>query len=332
MNEVELVGSAPRRLDPIPRELIGRWLAVILLAFFAFASFVHLHRFYERRFLASTGDAHWIWTHAPLSADRPLVFFAARSFVPPDEWTLARMKIGGDPQYTVFLNGVEIAGGRWRGTIDAYDISSLVRPGLNRIVIGVRSPRGVGGLLVALDFGPVLRNAVVSDGSWRIDHRWSTELLRGEDPRLGLSAPRLLGRPPFGKWDYPEVMDAELYPDHYEVVRPGRAARFIGSLPKISVIGGVAVAGSERIEATRFDFGRIRGRVRIATTPQGGGRVIRVRFGSGLMETEAEDGPVETLVMAEGESSVLDPEEREFRYLVVYETDVEAAVLTPKTR
>src|SRR6185503_17360087 len=91
-----------------------------------------------------------------------------------------RLKIAADPEYELFLNGRQLAGRRTsteEPELDLYDVSQLVQTGHNRVVIAVRAPQGVGGLLASIDIAPDTENWVVSDGSWTIYRRWHPDLL-----------------------------------------------------------------------------------------------------------------------------------------------------------
>ncbi|HUO84420.1 MAG TPA: hypothetical protein VM534_04820 [Thermoanaerobaculia bacterium] len=302
-----------------------RWATALLFAFLVFGSFFLVQRFYQRRFFSGTGAAQWIWLPHRVSEEQPVVFFAARSFIRPASSQFVRIRIGGDPQYTLYFNGREIGGGRWNGTYQAYDVTSLARQGVNRIVVGVRSPRGVGGLLVAVDLGSDLRNAVVSDGEWLLYRRWSRALLRGESEKLSAVRPRVLGRPPLGPWEYPRTVPADEYSSEVEEVFPVRTEPVDRVVQKIRVISGVAVATPETLRGSLFDFGRrVSGRARIRIRKPWSG-VMRIRYAE-TRELAMAEGALDALVVAEGERLVIDPQEREFRYLVVFDAPADAAV------
>ena len=134
-------------VSDVDRELIKRVSLVLALVFAFTAAFTHLERTYARKFFDITGNAKWIWAQSRMSDNVPQAFFAARDFDLPPNRVFTRLKVLGDPEYTVFVNGTEI-GGRLldarRGqeterVIDTYDISQLVQTGRNRIVVAVRA-------------------------------------------------------------------------------------------------------------------------------------------------------------------------------------------------
>ena len=45
-----------------------------------------------------------------MSANEPVAFFAAREFTLPPNRVYTRLKVLGDPEYTLYVNGREIAG------------------------------------------------------------------------------------------------------------------------------------------------------------------------------------------------------------------------------
>src|SRR5258706_13235279 len=83
----------------------------------------------------------------------PAAFYATREFDLPPGRQFTQIKVLGDPEYTLYFNGVEIGGRRGEEDIvlDTYDVSKLAREKGNRIVLAPRSPNRVGGLNVAGD-------------------------------------------------------------------------------------------------------------------------------------------------------------------------------------
>jgi hypothetical protein len=309
-----------------PRRMAAAW-AAWTVAFLAIAALVlGIGRFYESKFARTTGDAVWLWSDHRIAADLPEAFFLVREFDLPADFRVVRIRVAADPEYTLWFNGVEIGGRSSDGSeLDAYELTEFARTSGNRIVLAARSPRGVGGVLATVDLGPMKQNWLVTDPRWRIYPAWSDALLR--PVRLsspGLS-PRVLGPPPFGRWNYPKDRPGERYASLRVLRYPRSARRFSSWLPRIEVKSGVAVAGRVRSDATAFDFGGTVGRPAIRVVP-GEKRAIPIRFASYPEDVERE-GEIASLVVGEGESEVTSAQKRPFRYLIVYGEPVEAWVV-----
>src|SRR2546430_8287119 len=126
-----------RRLLAARCSLLATIAAAILIATFAIDRLwlLYAHKFYD-----VTGLAQWIWAPHQLSRNVPVAFFATRDFDLPANRYFTRIKVAGDPEYTLWFNGTEI-GGRKLGdarALDVYDVSDLARSSANRVVIGVR--------------------------------------------------------------------------------------------------------------------------------------------------------------------------------------------------
>jgi len=94
------------------------------------------------------------------------------------------------------------------------------------------------------------------------------------------------------------------------------------------VVSGVAIASTRRVRAWGYEFGWIDGRARITRGRDTNlGQVIEIRYANAkeeLMMVEAKTLPI---VFAPGESSVVDPEVRHFRWIGVYGRPARADVL-----
>lgn len=303
-----------------------RAILATLMVIAAVAAFVQLHGFYSRKFHVSTGHGQWIWDTNRIAAERPVVFFATRDFDIPPNRHYVHIKVVADPEYILYFNGQQLGGRRFRGAgvIDRYDVSQIAKTGRNRIVIAVRSAKGVGGLLAGVDLAPLLENWVVTDEQWRIFSIWSDQILLRDPPALIGRTPRLLGRPPVGRWDYLTEVDARPRVEQ-TILQPRASIEFDSSLPQIKVAGGVAVATSRPTHARAFDFGFIRGRARIEVRPVGS-LVVKIRYANDPSEF-ANEAEVTALALAPGEEVVIDPEVRRFRYVIVYDVDAHATVL-----
>jgi hypothetical protein len=293
--------------------------AIVLLV--AAATVTHLYRVYAYKFYDLTGGARWIWAQHRLSRNVPVVFYAAKEFDLPASRYYARIKIVGDPEYTLWFNGTKV-GGRRMGDerrLDVYDVTPLARDKRNRIVVAVRSVNGVGGLLASVDIAPESENVVTTDGTWKIYREWHERLPVGDPPQLVSGAPMILGQPPVGRWNYLTRTSTPFALPEGEVVPPASAESFRGRLPEIRVSSGVAVMVAEPVRATAFDFGPTKGRVRLRLPmPMNAPRVVNVRLANTLGETRLVDWQVRPFVFGKGEVVLTDPDEHLFRYVVVY--------------
>lgn len=294
--------------------------------FVAAALFVAVAGFYEAKFSRTTGRAAWLWSDHRIAADEPEAFFLLRDFDLPAGVPFVRVRVAADPEYTLWFNGLEVGGRSADGNeLDRYDLTPLARPGPNRIVLAVRSPRGVGGVLASVDLAPMQQNWLVTDARWRIYKEWSDAFLRRAPVPLPHQRPRILGRPPFGRWNYPGERTADAYGAERILRYPVSASEFESWLPRIEVKSGVAVAGRVPAKAVAFDFGETVGRPAIRVTP-GPKRAIPIRFASRPGELQAEGG-IASLVVGRGEREVTSPQTSAFRYLIVYGEAVEAWVV-----
>lgn len=309
-----------------PRRLAMRWAAGAALLLIAAASILAIAAFYEKKFSRTTGHAVWLWSDHRIAADLPEAFFLVREFDLPAAPQFVRIRVAADPEYTLWFNGVEIGGRASDGRqLDAFELTEFARPKGNRVVLAIRSPRGVGGVLAAVDLGAMVQSWLVTDDRWRIYPSWSDALLRPGPLSLPYGEPRVLGAPPFGRWNYPRDRDGDRYASRTVFHYPRSAERFEAWLPRIEVKSGVAVAGRVTADATAFDFGGIVGRPAIRVTP-GDTRAIPIRFATRAEDLRRE-GPIASLVVGAGEREVTSAQARAFRFLVVYGDPVEAWVI-----
>ena len=312
------------------RDLLKRITIVLGLVLFFTAAFSRLERIYSHKFHATTGRAQWIWAQHRMSANEPLAFFAARDFELPEKRYFTRLKIAGDPEYTLYVNGREVAGRRagQERELDQYDISDLVRTGRNRIVVAVRAPQGAGGLIASIDIAPETANWVVTDGAWKLYREWHPDLLARDVPGVPADAPVIIGAPPVGRWNYPDLVKHERAEAPKTVLAPHAEFSMIGRIPSIRTRQGIALAVAERARATAFDFGFTKGRVRLtADRPRGMSRLVRVRFANLREELDLVEWNLRPIVLAPGETVVTTPEAHSFRYVMVFGRGVRADVL-----
>jgi hypothetical protein len=328
-NSAQIVSGADR-------ELMKR-LTIVLALIFAFtAAFTLLDRAYSRKFFDITGDARWIWAQHRMSDNLPVAFFATRDFTIPEKRFYAHLKVLGDPEYTVFVNGSEVAGRRVGGSrgrdeqrvLDAYDISSLVKTGRNRIVIAVRAPQGAGGLIASIDIGPETANWVVTDAHWRIFRRWDPRILLGDPAGVTSEPPAIIGPPPVGRWNYLATQERPLATPPTRITPPNDVFVQMGLIPRVKMSGGVAVAGTEEERAMAFDFGFTKGRVRVIDeTDRISSEVVNVRFAFDRAELRLAEWNLRPVVFAPGERVVTTPEVHDFRYLMLFGKHARAEVV-----
>ncbi len=314
------------------RRLMLRLFLFTLSLFIATAAVSALVRLYSHKFYDLTGEARWIWAQHQLSRNIPVAFFAVRTFDLPADRLFTRIKIAGDPEYTLYFNGRQV-GGRKVGDerrLDEYDVTSLARDRGNRIVVAVRSVNGVGGLLASVDIAPERENTIVTDQSWQIYREWDDALPDREVSRLEPASPMILGEPPIGRWNYLTRGAAALTRPEGPVQQARHTETFRAQLPEIRVSSGVPVMVAVPERATVFDFGPTRGRVRLRLqTLTGVPPVVSVRLANTMEETTRIDWQLRPFVFARGERVLLDPEEFGFRYVVVYGGRATAEVIRP---
>jgi hypothetical protein len=142
-----------------------------------------------------TGKARWIWATwddvKTLQTPHPVLFRASKSIRIDRRVERARAKIFAGPTYRLFVDGVLVAaGGQKPGDpLDVVDLPNGLAAGNHEIEIEAASASGVGGVLFSLDLSDYGRNAVVSDGSWKVGDRpvW----VWGEPPMYPWRFPRL---------------------------------------------------------------------------------------------------------------------------------------------
>lgn len=318
-------------LTPTPKKAYLRWLTATLAGFVIVGSFITLHRFFSQKFFSGTGEARWIWVaDRSMSSGEPLAFFAVRDVVLPAARDFVRIKIAADPQYTLYFNGNEVGGGMMSRSsdLDVWDVSTLANTGRNRIVVALRSSNGVGAFLCAVDLASARRNLFVTDSTWKLFREWRPEILFGQLPHIQMSAPRIVGVPPVGRWNFLEARPRTIESGSPATTGPVRTFDFTGTLPEIRVMSGIAVASTRKTPATAFDFGPVHGRGRIDVDGDRE-RVVRVRYANHEAEL-SQQGEIITFVFAKGETSVTDPMARSFRYMVVYGRGLAASVLSRK--
>jgi hypothetical protein len=313
--------NAADSINPKDLDLMKRLALAAGVLFLFTAAFAKLERTYSQKFFDVTGRAQWIWAPHRMSDDFSLAFFATRDFDLPEKRYYTLLKILGEPEYTIWING-QVIGTRNVGeqrSLDTYDLSKLAKTGRNRIVVGVRAPRGVGGLIASIDIGPEAANWVVTDHTWKIYQVWMPELLTVDVPPKAL-APVVVGEPPIGRWNYLKLAKQELAAPLNSAQQPRETFEQIGYIPTIETRSGVAVAGTARARATVFDFGPTSGRLKLTMSEPNHGptQILNVRFANEREELNLAEWGFRPIVIATGEREFLTPESRGFRYVMVF--------------
>lgn len=113
----------------------------------------------------------WIWdSDWPADPVRAHAFTVEREFEVPEVPKTARLLISADEEYQLEINGEWVGAGQYRsGTSwDLYRVAPHLRVGKNQLKIGLRSSRGVGGLLLCLQARLGQTCWVASDRDWRV--------------------------------------------------------------------------------------------------------------------------------------------------------------------
>ena len=207
----------------------GGFLSLAVAVFVA-SGFYAVHGFWERELSHLTGPAQWIWVTDELDELHPqgALFVASLRLDGPPPTAL--LKVCGDREYVVYVNGTPAACGWSRPgfRLDLYDIAHLLRQGSNVIAAEVRSPTPAGALLLALDVDGVGRNVLTSGPEFVARSRFS---LGPHDP-LDSAVPVRWGPPPRFPWGYPKPLSHPRTLDEVVVEDPVRIdASAIRSLP-----------------------------------------------------------------------------------------------------
>ena len=110
-------------------------------------------------------------------------------------------KIFADQWHVLWVNGERAGSGRQRpgDPLVLHEIAGFLSRGFNRIAIEAGSETGVGGLLFSLDLADSGRDAVFSDGRWRVDP--SRDAIQSG----GRYRAEVWGRPPMYPWGWPRL-------------------------------------------------------------------------------------------------------------------------------
>ncbi|HVF59983.1 MAG TPA: hypothetical protein VNJ70_09270 [Thermoanaerobaculia bacterium] len=290
---------SPRRRR-VRRALLAAALALPLLAWAERAGVTAA----ARRILP-TGEAEWIWAEWAAGAKTPAVFHAARDFELDAAPSGGRLMVLADEEHVLWVNGRRIGAGHYRTgrPLDVYPATELLQPGVNRILVELRSARGAGGFIARLEDGDG-HALLVTDRSWLVFRRHRPGLVRGwepleEGPAAGEPA-FSWGSPPVGRWDAPRPGPPRPPLDE----RTGRAVR-----PR-------RVAGDPAGVRKLYDFGRVvTGYLRLEHRPVAEVEVALLFAGDRPPDPRAHaQGAV--LLMPDGRAW-LDARPRRFRYVLL---------------
>jgi hypothetical protein len=177
------------------------WLYVLAILVIGAAAARALVRAHGDRMHGATGRAEWIWYTNRIPRPAPIRFFATRAFVLPEKPGRALVKLFADREHVLWVNGQRAGAGTQRtgDPLALYDVAALLREGENRLTIEAASPTGIGGILFSADIQSFGRDALVSDGDWRVDP--SRDAIAGP----GRYRPAVWGPPPQFPWGYPRM-------------------------------------------------------------------------------------------------------------------------------
>jgi hypothetical protein len=176
---------------------------ILALAAGVFLGGYAVNRFWTGELSHLTGRAEWIWTTDALEQvhSQAALFVARLDLETPPRSAL--LKVCGDREYVVYLNGSPAACGWSRPgfRLDLYDVGHLLRQGRNVVAAEVRSPTPVGGLLLALDVEGVGSNVLVSGPAFTVRQRFALGVSDPSDVPVSVR----WGMPPRYPWGYPKA-------------------------------------------------------------------------------------------------------------------------------
>ena len=307
--------------SPTPAPTRSTWLRIsllLLLGVLLLAAATRLVSAVSARVAMPTGGAEWIWVERSRTDRSPAAFYAVRDFFLDEAPGRARLLILADPEYVLTLNGRRVGSGQYQpggpARLDAYEVGDLLVAGGNRLLVELRSDRGAGGLLAALQDGDG-RTLVRTDGDWRIVARHHFGLIRGllpvgPDDDLESLPAFSWGTPPTGRWGRPEV--GPVLPRLTELTQgaPLPAKR----LPSRPIAG--LPATSARFVAL-FDWGREVTGYLTLQMPVGEGLRKALLFTGDLPPDPLRERPAGAVLAMTGRRSWTDAQPRRFRYVLV---------------
>jgi hypothetical protein len=270
------------------------------------------------RMTVPTGGAQWIWQDRNRTDLSPAAFYAVRDFFLDEAPARARLLILADPEYVLTLNGKRIGSGQYQpggpARLDVYEVSGVLVAGGNRLLVELRSDRGAGGFLAALQDGAG-HTLVRTDGEWRIVLRHHFGLMRGLLP-LGAnddleSVPAFAwGPPPTGRWGRPEL--GPVLPLMTDLIQgaPLPATR----LPSRPI---PALPPTSARHIVLFDWGHQVAGYLTLQMPTGEGMRKALLFTGDNPPDPLRDRPAAAVLTLIGRRSWMDAQPRRFRYALV---------------
>jgi hypothetical protein len=268
-------------------------VSAVVIAVAVIAAGLVVHRFWLRELSHLTGGAQWIWVTDTLER----VFPVAGLFVAPLELAApppsALLKVCGDREYVVYVNGTAAACGWSRPgfALDLFEVGHLLHQGTNTVAVEVRSPTPAGGVLLALDVAGVGRNVLVSGPAFSLRRTFAL----GPPAAADLPVPVNWGSPPRFPWGYPTPLPRPKSLDAVVVDEPLRwGIEAAVELPR----GGWALT----LDRPRFGYLRVEierdGLDYLATSPEIAANADELR------------GTAQPMARVRGQTAWLDPEPR----------------------
>lgn len=177
------------------------WLYALVTIIVAAAAIRATFQAHAEREYSRTGSARWIWYSREVKEPRELAFVATRDVLLDRLPERATAKLFSDAWHVLWVNGRRVGGARQRpgDPLALYEVAKDLRRGVNRIAIESGSETGVGGILFSLDLSDRGRDAVVSDGRWRVDFSRQA-IISG-----GRYRAEVWGSPPMYPWGWPRM-------------------------------------------------------------------------------------------------------------------------------
>jgi hypothetical protein len=304
-----------------PAPTRGAWLRIsllLLVGVLLLALGTRIVSAVVARMTVPTGGAEWIWVERSRTDQSPAAFYAVRDFFLDEAPGRARLLILADPEYVLTLNGKRIGSGQYQpggpARLDVYEVGDLLVAGGNRLLVELRSDRGAGGLLAALQDGKG-QTLVRTDGDWRIIARHHFGLVRGllpigPDDDLESLPAFSWGAPPTGRWGRPEV--GPVLPRLTELMRGTPiAAKRLPSRP----IPGLPAASARFVAL--FDWGREVTGYLTLQMPVGEGLRKALLFTGDVPPDPLRDRPAGAVLAMTGRRSWTDAQAKRFRYALV---------------